>query len=186
VKIIEKVTLFVGVHKDPESGDPRGAADNDSIVRTDVFYESGKGGGYYLVPVYIRDTLAPTLPNKAIVAHKDYSEWLEMKEENFLFSLYPNDLIKIKSKSKVNFTLQIKEATKSPETIELDEFFMYFKVTDIATGRIGGISHDGRYKARVGVKTLPLIEKYSVDVLGSISKVGREKRSAYSEEDGDE
>jgi len=28
-----------------------------------------------------------------VVAHKPYSEWQEMREEDFVFSLYPNDLV---------------------------------------------------------------------------------------------
>lgn len=75
MKTIEKATLTVPVHG--------GAASNDTMVRVDVFLVPGDG--YYWVPVYVADTLKPELPNRAVVAFKPYSEWKEMREEDFIF-----------------------------------------------------------------------------------------------------
>ena len=71
-------------------------ADNDTMVRIDVYFVPGDG--YYWVPIYVADTVKLKLPNKAVVQGKSYAEWKEMDEENFLFSLCQNDLIRIESK----------------------------------------------------------------------------------------
>ena len=59
VKLCEPTTLSVPVHGG------LGAANNDSMVRIDVFHV--EGDGYYFVPIYIADTLKPELPDKACV-----------------------------------------------------------------------------------------------------------------------
>lgn len=171
VKIIEKSTLTVPVHNGTA------IADNDSMVRTDVFYVEGEG--YYLVPIYVADTVKKELPDKAIVAKKPYEVWKEMKEENFLFSLYTNDLIHIVSKKEMNFSLVNKEATLATKYVSKD-VFVYFKGTDISSASITVINHDNTYKLRgLGVKSLLKIEKYQVDVLGNITKAGKEKRMGF-------
>jgi len=170
VKIEEKSTLNVAVHN------KTGVADNDSMVRVDVFFV--EGDGYYLVPIYVADTMKDELPNKAIVANKPYEEWKEMNDEDFMFSIYPNDLIFVKSKKSMNF-VKVNEESKLPNIKELAESFVYYKGADINGGKISIINHDNSYKTRTGVKTLPLIEKYQVDVLGNISKVGFEPRQGF-------
>ena len=82
VKIQTKATLAVPV----EQG--TGVADNDSMVRVDVFFV--KGEGYYLVPIYVADTLKKKLPNRAVVANKPYEQWKVMDDKDFQFSLYGN------------------------------------------------------------------------------------------------
>lgn len=78
-------------------------AENASMIRVDVFEKENK---YYLVPIYVSDFAKKELPNKAIVANKSEAEWIEMTEEYiFKFSLYPNDLVKIKRKMKKIFML---------------------------------------------------------------------------------
>ena len=72
VKIVNKSTLSVPVHGGTA------VADNGSMVRVDVFYVENEG--YYLVPVYVSDTVKRELPNRAIVAHKAYEDWKEMDE----------------------------------------------------------------------------------------------------------
>lgn len=171
VKIMEKTTMYVDVLKNTA------IADNNSRVRTDVFYVEGEG--YYLVPIYIADTVKDTLPNKAVVANKPYEQWKEMKEEDFLFSLYRNDLIKVKSKKGVKFNIINKENKRELQII-LQESFAYYKGVDISTASITMINHDNSYKAKsIGVKSLLSIEKYQVDVLGNISKVNKEKRMGF-------
>ena len=61
VKLCEPTTLNVPVLKGT------GVADNDSMVRIDVFHV--ENDGYYFVPIYIADTLKKELPNKACVAY---------------------------------------------------------------------------------------------------------------------
>lgn len=96
VKLCEPTTLHVPVLKGT------GVADNDSMVRIDVFYVEGEG--YYFVPIYIADTLKKELPSKACVAFKPYEDWKAMSDENFIFSLYPNDLMRVTHKNKLKLT----------------------------------------------------------------------------------
>ena len=171
VKIIEKSTLSVPL----DNGNA--IAGNDSMVRVDVFYINGEG--YYLVPVYEVDTVKKILPNKAIVQNKSYEEWKIMSDENFVFSLYPNDLIAIKSNKKMTFSLDNKNSTLPEKYVSTFEL-VYYRNTGISTASINVINHDKTYvKKSLGVKNLMKIEKYSVDVLGNITKVGREKRRGF-------
>lgn len=171
VKIIEKSTLTVPVHNGTA------IADNDSMVRTDVFYVEGEG--YYLVPIYVADTVRKMLPNKAITRDRSYCDWKVMDEKDFLFSLYPNDLIHIVSKKDMKFSLVNKDATIAKNYISKD-IFVYFKGTDISTASITAINHDNTYKLRgLGVKSLLSMEKCQVDVLGNVTKSGREKRMGF-------
>ena len=171
VKIIEKSTLNVSVHGG------KGRADNDSMVRTDVFYVDGK---YYLVPIYVADTLKEQLPNKAIVAAKPYEEWAEMDDKDFIFSLYPNDLILLKHKKTLPLNININSVNGSlPKKIEKKEEYFYYKNVDISSGAIKAITHDSAYYFRGGAKTLLSFEKWQVDVLGNISKVTHEPRKGF-------
>lgn len=170
VRIIEKSTLNVPVLQ----GD--GRADNDSMVRVDVFLQDGK---YYLVPIYVADTLKTVLPNKACVAHKPYENWLEMKDENFLFSLYPNDLIYVTHKKGIKLSKTNKLNTL-PNLCEGKEFFLYYKSMGISSAALTCINHDNTYYIEsLGIKTLEKLEKYTVDVLGTYHKVEREKRLSF-------
>ena len=171
VKLINKATLTVPVLNNTA------VADNGSMVRVDVFFVEGEG--YYLVPIYVADTVKKELPNKAIIANKPYEEWKEMREENFVFSLYPNDLIKISSRKDMKFNLVNKESTLAPNC-QSKEALVYYKGSDISTAAVTAINHDNTYKLRgLGVKTLLKIEKYQVDVLGNVFKVGKEKRVRF-------
>ena len=147
------------------------------MVRVDVFFVEGEG--YYLVPIYVSDTVKSKLPNKAIVANKSSDEWKEMNDNDFVFSLYPNDLILIKSKKDMKFNIVNKESTLATTYLS-KESFVFYKGTDISTAAISAVNHDNTYKLRgLGVKTLLSIEKYQVDVLGNITKVGNEKRMGF-------
>lgn len=171
VKIMEKATLSVPVHQGTA------VADNGSMIRTDVFFVEGEG--YYLVPVYVADTVKEELPDKAITSQKSYSDWKKMNEDDFIFSLYPNDLIRVVSKRDMKFSLVNKDSTLA-ERINSRDMLVYYKGSDISTASITVINHDNSYKARgLGVKSLQLIEKYQVDVLGNVTMVGKEKRMGF-------
>lgn len=171
VKVFEKSTLNVPVQQ------ATAVADNDSMVRVDVF--NVEGDGYYLVPIYIADTLKKELPNKAIVAYKPYAEWPEMDDNNFIFSLYPNDLIKFTHKKEVKFSKVNKDSTL-PDEILLKESMVYYKGSNITTAAIGIITNDNTYIVKgLGVKTLTNLEKYQVDVLGNYTKVKKEVRKPF-------
>lgn len=172
VKLCEPTTLYVPVLKGT------GVADNDSMGRIDVFYVEGEG--YYFVPIYIADTLKKELPRKACVAFKPYEDWKAMSDENFIFSLYPNDLMRVTHKNKLKLTKAQKESTL-PDTYETKQELLYYIGADISTASVAGRTHDNSYMTRgVGIKTLEKLEKFTVDVLGEYHKVEREPRMAFN------
>ncbi|MCL2386448.1 MAG: type II CRISPR RNA-guided endonuclease Cas9 [Defluviitaleaceae bacterium] len=176
VKVLEKSTLNVRL-RDPQ-GRVKASADHDSMVRVDVFHI--KNDGYYLVPIYVADTIKPKLPRKAIVANKPYELWKEMSDDDFIFSLYPNDVVFVKQKKHLELKKSRKESSL-PATKSYEDIYAYYKGTNIATGAITIINHDNSYtKESLGVKTLLLLEKCQVDVLGNITKVSREQRQDFS------
>ncbi|MBQ2712725.1 MAG: type II CRISPR RNA-guided endonuclease Cas9 [Clostridia bacterium] len=171
VKICEKASLTVSVHQGTA------VADNDSMVRCDVFYV--EGDGYYFVPVYVADTVKAELPNLACV--KGGKPWKEMKEENFCFSLYPKDLIRVKSKRGVPLS-RVSKKGFLPDSKEVDceqGVFLYYTGLDIARAAIEGITHDNTYKCRTIGKTVQKIEKYERDVLGNRRLIEGEKRKGF-------
>lgn len=176
VKLWEPTTLNVPLHQG------KGIANHDTMVRVDVFYV--EDDGYYVVPIYVADTLKEELPNKACVASKPYESWKIMKDQDFLFSLYPNDLIRITGRKLITFSKNRAESDL-PDTIEGYSMMAYYKGTDISTGAITCISHDNAYLKRgIGVKTLHCLEKYTVDVLGTYHKVQNEKRQSFRKKRG--
>ena len=135
----------------------------------------------YLVPIYVADTLKEQLPSKAIVAAKPHEQWPEMDDKDFIFSLYPNDLIMLKHKKTLPLNRN-KKSTKGslPAKIEKQEEYFYYKGMNISSGGITAITHDNAYYFEGGAKTLLSFEKWQVDVLGNISKVTHEPRKGFS------
>lgn len=173
VKITEKSTLNVAVRKG------KGAADNDSMIRIDIFYV--ENDGYYFVPIYLADTIKEKLPNKACIQGKSYEEWKEMNDKDFIFSLYPNDLIKVTHKNEIKMSLVNKDSSLPKEKTVTEHMFYYVKA-GIAVALITVINHDKTYKVdNLGIKTLKLLEKYQIDVLGQYHKVDRETRLGFKE-----
>jgi len=172
VKICEKATVGLPVRD--------GIAANGSMVRIDVFYV--EGDGYYFVPIYVADTKKESLPNKAAVAMKPYNLWKKMKDENFVFSLYPGDLVRIQSRKGIKLNLA-KGGTGGKEIVRQEGMY-YYRSAGIAVAQISVETHDRRYlQPSLGIKTLQSIEKYQVDVLGNYYKVDLpEKRMTFSKE----
>lgn len=172
VKIIEKSSLNV-----PARNKGKGVAANGSMVRVDVFYV--EGDGYYFVPIYVADTIKPELPNKACVQGKKHENWKEMDDKDFIFSLYPNDLIKIKSKKQMKFNVNLKNSTL-PKEKYADEIFVYYKSAGISVAQFTVITNDNSYcQPSLGIKSLLSIEKYTVDPIGNIHKVNNEQRMNF-------
>ena len=172
VKICEKATVGLPVRD--------GIAANGSMIRIDVFYV--EDDGYYFVPIYVADTKKESLPNKAVVAYKAYSEWKEMKDENFIFSLYPGDLVRIQSRKGIKLNLA-KGGTGEKEIVRQEGMY-YYRAAGITVGAIQIETHDRRYlQPSLGIKTLQSIEKYQVDILGNYYKVDLpEKRMTFFKE----
>jgi len=150
--IVRTVTMVI----DKLSGIPvrGGIAKNDSMLRVDVF---AKGGKFHLVPVYVHHSVAKALPDRAIVAFKDENEWTLIDDSfGFCFSLYPNDLVRIRQKGK-------------------EPIFGYYGSCHRGTGNLNIWAHDRSQNVGkdgmiegIGVKTALAIEKFDVDVLGNI------------------
>lgn len=156
-----------------------GIADNDkgSMIRIDVFYV--QGDGYYFIPIYVADTIKKELPQKAVVADKPIDQWKEMDDKDFIFSLYPGDLIRVVHKSQI----VLKSTQKNSKDTKIGkEFFLYYKGADIRNGAITASYHDRSYEPKdLGIKRLQSWEKYEVDVLGNYHKVRLpEKRQAFN------
>lgn len=153
-----------------------GYADNGPMIRIDIFTKNNEN---FIVPVYVSDAYGKVLPNKAITVGKDKENWTEMDDSyTFLFSLYRNDLIKIKRNEGLKATKNIGSKT---HLIEINDCLLYYRATDISSGAISVFSHDREISARsVGIRKTIIFEKYFVDVLGNISKVKQEKRMPIS------
>ena len=170
VKLYEKASLSVPVHGG------RGAADNDRIVRTDVFFVPGEG--YYLVPVYVSDTIKKELPKRAAVEGRQVTDWKLMDDKDFLFSLYKNDLIEVSRNKDLPFTVTNKKSTLPP-SYETKHILAYYTGMDINTGKINVSTHDNSYHSRFRVKTLVSLKKFEVDVLGNVREVRKETRQRF-------
>ena len=131
------------------------------MLRVDVFTKAGK---FHLVPVYVHHRVTG-LPNRAIVAFKDEEEWTLIDESfEFLFSLHPNDLVRIHQKGK-------------------QPILGYYASCHRGTGNLNVWAHDrstvvgkdGMLEG-IGVKTALTLEKFHVDTLGNIYPAPPEKR----------
>ena len=146
VRSVKRVVKQTGI---PIRG---GLAKNDSMLRVDVFTKAGK---FHLVPVYVHHRVTG-LPDRAIVAFKDEEEWTLIDDSfAFLFSVYPNDLVRI--------------------TLKKQTCIGYFASCHRGTGafklwsqdRNNQVGKDGAIEG-IGVKTALSLEKFNVDVLGRI------------------
>ena len=61
-----------------------GTALNESMIRIDVFQQKSNGR-YHVVPLYVHHRVAKQLPQHAIVAAKDESEWTLIDDDGFEF-----------------------------------------------------------------------------------------------------
>lgn len=164
--LVKKVKIEANATLGVELNGGKAFAGNGDSIRIDVFYVEGEG--YYFVPIYVSDVVKDKLPNKACVSNKNYSEWKEMDDKNFIFSLYPKDLIYIKGKNKI----KLNPNNKKEKSIEVDEILAYYVKAGISVASITIQTHDNKYiQANLGIKSLQKLEKYEVDILGNYHKV---------------
>lgn len=162
VKIESNITLGVKLNKD------KAFAANGDCVRIDVFYVENEG--YYFIPIYVSDTVKDKLPNKACMQGKNYEEWKEMDDNNFIFSLYPKDLVYIKGKNKIK--LNPTKENKKDIAKEVEDVMAYYIKAGISVASLTIATHDGKFEQQnLGIKSLLSLEKYEVDVLGNYHKV---------------
>lgn len=174
VKIESKISSFVTLNNG------KALAENGSMIRIDIFYVDGEG--YYFVPIYTADVKADKLPNKASVAAKPEEEWKVVEDKDFIFSLYPNDLVYVRSKK----VFEMEPCEGNDKNIILEEALSYFSSADIATASIKIISSNGKYKRKgLGIKSLLEMKKYQVDVLGEYHEIKLpEKRLDFKNKKG--
>ena len=102
-----------------------------------------------------------------------------MDDKDYIFSLYPNDMIKVTSHKTFSLKLSQKESSLPLEYSTKAEY-LYYKSADISNASLAAVNHDNSYKLRgLGIKTLANFEKYTVDVLGTYHAVGKEKRQGF-------
>jgi CRISPR-associated protein, Csn1 family len=160
--IVRTVTLVI----DKMSGIPvrGGVAKNDTMLRVDVF-RNKNDGKFHLVPLYVHHAVAKQLPTKAVIAYKGESEWTPINNHDFdfLFALYPNDLVRI--------------------TLKKERHFGYYAGCNRATGAVSIWAHDRNQRIGkdgfldgIGVKTALSVEKFHVDTLGNVYPAPPETR----------
>lgn len=173
--VVNKVKTIADTSKAvPVNG---GIAGNGSMVRIDVFHV--EDDGYYFIPIYTADTIKKCLPNRAATPNRIYSEWKQMDDQNFLFSLYPGDMVSVESNTAIKMTKANSDATGEPELVR-KKWMLYYSCADINTARWEMTTHDRKYEGRVSIKRLLKLEKYEVDVLGECHKVTLpEKRQPF-------
>lgn len=174
--LVKKVQIEANATLGVKLQDRNSFAGNGDCVRLDIFYVEGEG--YYFVPIYVSDTIKKKLPNKACVAGKKYEDWKEMDDKNFIFSLYPKDLIYVKGKNKI----KLNPNNKLDKQIEVEEAFVYYVKAGISSGAITIQTHDNKYiQPSLGIKSLREFKKYEVDVLGNYHEVKiPEKRMPFN------
>ena len=158
--VVRSVTMVI----DKLSGIPvrGGIAKNDTMLRVDVFTKAGK---FHLVPLYVHHAAAKRLPDRAIVAFKDEDDWTPIDESfAFCFSLYPNDLIRIRQKGKEALVGYYGSCHRGTGCLNI-----------WAHDRSQQIGKDGMIEG-IGVKTAVSLEKFHVDVLGRIYPAPSEPR----------
>lgn len=161
------IVRAIRVYDKPSSGGTHvrgGLADNQSMVRTDVFEKDGE---FYLVPVYARDVAARRLPTRAITGGKAESEWPLVDDSfDFCFSLHADDLVRIERRSSGS----------------VDVLLGYFDGTNRRNGSIALNRHDnsGVKWGSIGARRLLSFEKLQPDVLGLRVARVREKRLGFS------
>ena len=151
----------------------KGYAEQALMPRLDVFKKEGK---YYYVPIYVADFAKKEFPNKIITIGKKKLEWDILDDSyKFLFSLYKDDLIEVKQKSK-------------------DKVMGYYQNIGISVCQITYQNIDGSKKINgkgkdsdpyFSGKTLEYFRKYQIDPLGFYYEIKKERRCSLSAENID-
>jgi CRISPR-associated endonuclease Csn1 len=146
-----------------------GLAENDSIVRLDIYRKQQPDGKvrHYVVPVYAADIAAGWAPNRASTKGKPESEWPVVDETyEFLFSLYPGDSFRV-----------YKDDSVPTEPLYMTSFDRNgVKISANYHDRSNRSADGAIQSVRVSVTTALKLEKLHVDLLGRVFVVRREPR----------
>lgn len=175
--VVRKVKIAEKTDAGKEINDGHGFAKNDKIVRVDIY---NKGGKYYVIPIYVADTVKAELPNKAVKAHASEKDWRIMDDEDFLFSLYQNDLLYIESDRGINLWKNKKNGDSTENKKVVHSLYAYYNSMNRNSAAIEGETSDGAFKfENLGIQNLRRLEKRQVDLLGYITEVGKERRMRF-------
>lgn len=140
-----------------------GVGTHGDMIRIDVFRTPNKE--YYYVPIYVKDTLQPTLPLRAVTKNPD--RMLIMSETDFLCSLYSNDIIYIEFPE----TVQLKSVS-SADTIDVDQGYFLRGKVQIKSGTFEITTLDKQYtRTSIPFYSLYALYKCEVDPLGKIRRI---------------
>ncbi len=162
--LVRKVRLMT--NKRPAVPVRGGMADRGDMVRVDVFTMRGKSGKkeWFMVPIYRHHVMNPARwpspPNRAILANKPEEQWPIMDERaQFHFSLYPRSYIRL-----------IKNGTIMEG---------YFAGSNRATASIAlaNPNNTAQLHKGIGIKTLDLFQKFSINRFGELSLIKQETRT---------
>lgn len=166
----KKANMAQGEYHFRDRSERMGIAKNATMIRVDFFEKSGR---FFLVPVYMnhrgrkKNTGGNPLPDRAIVAHKDESDWTLISHDDrsfrFLFSVYPNDYLRITLKDR---THEGYFAKCNRSTGAIDLWVHDREKTNTSDGKV----------CSIGVKTALSVTKHHVDVLGNIYAASTEVR----------
>ncbi len=148
----------------------QGIADNSTMIRVDIFRKQNKKRKweYYATPVYVADRMMGKLPDRLVVGRKPPEEWLPIDDSyEFMFSLHSFDLVRI---------------TKASETIL--GYYRDFDRNRISITLCAVNKADDKH--RICIKTVDLIEKLEMDVLGEYYPVRREVRRGLADNSDNE
>lgn len=126
----------------------------DSMVRIDVYEKKGE---HFFVPVY-RHHFGKEIPRHAVPTRSG-GDWILIdKNYSFKFSLYKDELIKIKRKGK-------------------EPVVGYFVGANISNSSVDLMLPDrSESKVNIGIRRTECFEKYHVDLLGNVSLIKKRER----------
>ncbi|MEM2272062.1 MAG: type II CRISPR RNA-guided endonuclease Cas9 [Archaeoglobaceae archaeon] len=157
---VKKITIYTNIRSGVIVR--RGIAENANLVRLDFYSKNDKKGRkrYYAVPVYTADIALGVTPKKAVVAHKDESEWLEVDDSfDFLFHLFPGEYLEVQKNE------------------EDETQLVFFKSFDRSGAKIVVDLHDRSEKdIRIAYTNCFSIRKVYVDLLGNCYPIKSEKK----------
>lgn len=161
----------IRVYDDSKSGllIKNGIADNDKMVRLDIFEKPSASGKsqYYSRPVYVYNIAKKSLLEKCVAASKTEDEWLTLDESfKFCFSLYKHDLIRVVKGNGNELIGYYNGFNRWTASISILEHAALEQ--DYLRGKQQYIQYSG-----VGIKTLSLFEKYTINYFGERYKVKR-------------
>lgn len=137
-----------------------GIANNGSMLRVDIFTKDGK---FFAVPLYVADTVKKELPTRAVLSNKPESEWPIINDSYaFLFSLHPNDWVRVLQKGKPPIEGYFSAVSRSTGAMDI-----WAHDRDRKIGRKG---KEGLMES-IGIKTALSLEKFHVDILGRLHRI---------------